>query len=421
MKKIRVKLFLFVAISFVIGLIFGLGRASAAVIASQAVNSQISQYRLGYDEPYGGYHQTLGSGISGEAASLSFKLQWNDTPYQIDTNLSNVSAYLANANSSVYVLYSLNFATDSVPIGSPYMVSLTPAYDPAVVLDPDDSYRIIFAIAGQSASQMPYIFGSSNPSDWPNGAWLNAQETDFDGNVKDIYFSISSGAPTEYVDLTYPEQGTIIENFDYWEVETYLEEGDYTIFVNYGNGTGDYDYSDYYFTNGGSEATFNITKKNYLDDSTWYAQAEVYDNDTEEIILTSSEIYFNIYNEYSGGVEPPTEPPDVECGTDLVCQLSQWIATSLNQLLSYLFIPSSSSVNRFQDLFAPIENKPPIGYFTSLKTQFLTLNATTPVFELEGADDVVGSAFGDLRTNLSWALWLLFAMWAIRRISHLEL
>jgi len=94
------------------------------------------------------------------------------------------------------------------------------------------------------------------------------------------------------------------------------------------------------------------------------------------------------------------------------------IAGALCRVITYLFVPTETSLNKFTQLKDIIANKPPFGYFTSVKNYLNNLNATsTPAFTFAEMGAINLSIFQPLKTGLTWILWIFFAFWVIKRIG----
>lgn len=96
------------------------------------------------------------------------------------------------------------------------------------------------------------------------------------------------------------------------------------------------------------------------------------------------------------------------------------IAGALCRVITYLFFPSQASLNQFSQLKDLIANKPPFGYYTSIKNSLNTLSSTTtPAFALTTEINNI-AIFGTLKIGLIWILWFFFGFWVIKRISRFD-
>jgi hypothetical protein len=90
-------------------------------------------------------------------------------------------------------------------------------------------------------------------------------------------------------------------------------------------------------------------------------------------------------------------------------------------VLVKLFKPSIGSLTRFSNLKTIIENKPPFGYFTSIKNALNNFNASaTPAFALTQVSSLMTNVLNPLRIGLTWVLWVMFGIWIIKRIARFD-
>jgi hypothetical protein len=177
------------------------------------------------------------------------------------------------------------------------------------------------------------------------------------------------------------------------------------------------------WTSTGGLDTIQILKRELLPIGNYYARVFVKDlSFPYDWLASSSEVNFNIVSSLPGAPPPPPPPPVVTCGDlDFVCQFQQWFSTQLQTILSYIFVPSTSSVSQWATLWDPIKTKVPIGYVTSLVTAFGSLSDSgTPTFMLASM-----AALTSLRTPLDTVigviLWIFIAFWLLRRVAKMEL
>lgn len=145
-------------------------------------------------------------------------------------------------------------------------------------------------------------------------------------------------------------------------------------------------------------------------------------NGFRSTVATSTQISFETGNTLQA--ETPYIPP-TSTSTDLniTCDPeSGFFQYSFCYVLSYLFIPSNNSVDRFSTLTPTIENKPPLGYFYSVKNAITNLSTTTAPISLNLGDTSLSSSpFYIFKTGLNWILWFVFAFWVLNRFRHIEL
>lgn len=134
------------------------------------------------------------------------------------------------------------------------------------------------------------------------------------------------------------------------------------------------------------------------------------------------EVFFNVAtNTYLGatGLNSPNESPggltQIDCGTfDIGCQFQK--------ALTFLFVPPSSALDKFTNLWQTIAEKKPFGYVTVTIQQLGSLNTSgATAFDL-GTLPFMDSIFTPLRTALASILWVLFAIYFYqRRLKHLDI
>ena len=98
------------------------------------------------------------------------------------------------------------------------------------------------------------------------------------------------------------------------------------------------------------------------------------------------------------------------------------IAGCLQNVIVFLFYPTSGSLSSFRDLYATFEDKPPFGYLSAVKSALEGLNTTeTAAFTLQSMDVIDTYIFDPMRTALVAILWLAFAFMFFHRLKNLQL
>ena len=91
------------------------------------------------------------------------------------------------------------------------------------------------------------------------------------------------------------------------------------------------------------------------------------------------------------------------------------IGNAFRDVLLWVFVPSDNAFNQFTTLLTPIENKPPIGYFTLISASFSSLASGSATVSLDlTAIEPITTPF---KTGLAWLLWVLWAVWALGRVT----
>lgn len=295
------------------------------------------------------------------------------------------------------------------------------------------------------------FYGSSSNTLTDSEAWWytnTSASTGSDTNIDDLYLILEQ-EPPDSVGFTFPENATSTSDFSHfhlnWNVAEEMENRG-IIIVNYSTDpdkviadTYEKAYNCFYNINGcyrdvlvlenemASSADETLFKHFNLSPSLWYAHAELFrDYDAPDwIFLASSTINFTIttapkidtFWEIPTSTITTSTPAQITCDPD-----DPFFQYSFCKLFLYLLVPQSDSFDKFSTLGQEIENKPPIGYFTQIKSILSNVNASgTPVFDIGNYSAFSASIFTPLRTGISWLLWLFFAVVIFNRVRHLEL
>jgi len=157
----------------------------------------------------------------------------------------------------------------------------------------------------------------------------------------------------------------------------------------------------------------------------WYAEniyLMVYTDDNLDTLIydeTSMYDYLNNLTNYNAlfGGWSSTTPMTLPAGT---CENLDVFAGALCKVITFLFVPTSGSLNQFSNLKDIIATKPPFGYFTSIKGYLSNLSSTsTPAFVLTPEIANI-PLFNTIKTGLIWILWLFFGIFVIKRIARFD-
>jgi len=384
--------------------------------------------------------QELGNGITGKTTGIFIKGydQYNDDPYfkLMSNTVNSVSGWTEVLSKRVLDLP--NNTTSQIK-------EIT--FDSTYTFNPDLYYFIWLDCAstgyGWVRSNEPYD-GSNYPYGVPFTYTTGGQ---ISANI-DLYFEFIS-APSDEVNFVFPENSTSTPDFSHfhlsWNVaDTMTQKG--IIIVNYSMDadkvnidTPEKAYNCFYNINGcyrdvlvlenemASSTDTTLFKHFNLAPALWYSNAELYrDYDADDwIFLASSNISFtitaeapiNTFWDYPTSTITTSTLPQITCDPD-----DPFFQYSFCKLALYLFIPSSDAFDKFSTLSQEIENKPPIGYFTQIKSALSNVNASgTPVFDIGNYSAFTNNIFSPLRTGMAWLLWLFFAVVIFNRLRHLEL
>ncbi|MDE2021140.1 MAG: hypothetical protein KGJ13_12460, partial [Patescibacteria group bacterium] len=82
---------------------------------------------------------------------------------------------------------------------------------------------------------------------------------------------------------------------------------------------------------------------------------------------------------------------------------------------------STTVPTAFQGLWNAIQNNPPFGFIFQIKAQLDSLSATgTPTTTLDLPTFEVNDIFSPFDTGLAGIMYLVFAVWLIKRFAHFE-
>jgi hypothetical protein len=97
------------------------------------------------------------------------------------------------------------------------------------------------------------------------------------------------------------------------------------------------------------------------------------------------------------------------------------IGGALCRIALWLFIPKPETLQKFADLKAIFETKAPFSYYFAVRNEINNLNASsTPIFSLPEMGALYTQIFLPLKIGLGLILWLLFAVWIIKRIGRFD-
>jgi len=224
-------------------------------------------------------------------------------------------------------------------------------------------------------------------------------------NLTDLAFSINQNRVGTSIEVVIPPNGSDTVDFTAFTVTyTNLTETAY-IWLAYSKDPEvyierlDVPIADIYST--------AIPKTNVSGIGTWNLSA-VLKRTSDDSVIAFDETTFNIT---LAGSEPVDQ-----------CNTGSYIGTNICEALTWLMIPSQSSIDRFSNLWEAIKNKPPMGYAVSTISAFSGLNSSAdPVFNIDLPEAVTANIFTPIRTGLNWILWLMFGGWLLYKISHLTL
>jgi len=271
------------------------------------------------------------------------------------------------------------------------------------------------------------IFGSviastpefNNRTDLANATsgGIVSSPSDFDS------YMVVTGTLTEeiiepYIEITFPQDFISIVDFLSYNIEYSASDEVAVDITTIRSDTGDeysFDFLDGFAS--GSNIAVGIAKSSPLFPSSFTYISTARLLSTSSIELASHSIqYFIIAT--SSVSELPTST-----STDLIitCDTTEGLfAHSFCKMFLFLFIPKTQDLQRFNDIRDLIEEKPPIGYFSRIKTALAGLSEGTSTYTIQS--EVVTQALGiDVKQVFGWLLWISFSIFIIQRLWHFHL
>ncbi len=127
---------------------------------------------------------------------------------------------------------------------------------------------------------------------------------------------------------------------------------------------------------------------------------------------------FDIHN---FNVDEPDNPVPAPPQAGVVCSgVSNLFLEGLCDILTFLFVPNAPTLQLVEGLFDTLNEKPPLGYLTVTLAAFDDLEQGVSSEELEGTADL-SAYFDPIKTSISAILWMLFAVFLIRRVSTIRI
>ena len=248
----------------------------------------------------------------------------------------------------------------------------------------------------------------------------------------DVYFKLN-GTGASAITITSPENGTSTADFGLFSGTYVISSssasfvgGSYLqyITVRYGNSTST-------MTNEETEVStlhgadqpgdtidWVVQKTGQLNVGTVYAQA-ILSNFTTEV-ASSSIISFTLTttgNPYFPTFTSTSTLSDLYTTCD---PADGFFANSMCKLFQVAFIPSSSSLARFENIKTALESKPPFGYFLSISDALGSFSSSsTSTIDL-AAINSLSTVFEPAKTLIGWVAWLLFGFWVYNKFRHFQ-
>ena len=293
-------------------------------------------------------------------------------------------------------------------------------------LDPDTYYQIWGnSDCGDSSRSMGFKGKTGAGAD---EGWRTDDQSWQMGQIP--YYIINPVTVSNSIDVTFPTSTTTQDFTDFkisYEIDTTTDDAR-TFYIDWGTSTSTWQHTDYVNeipippTN--SETGIDVPKGSTVPiGQTYYAQARLemggVNIATSSIISwtpTSSWIYQNFYEDIPTSTASSTDW-NITCDPD-----SNVFVNSLCKIAVYLFVPNNDALDKFTNLKDAIINKPPVGYFYSIKTAISSISTSTAPISIDfGNTSATSSPFYIFKTGMNWILWFIFGFWVLNRFRHFDL
>jgi len=127
------------------------------------------------------------------------------------------------------------------------------------------------------------------------------------------------------------------------------------------------------------------------------------------------------FDAHTFDVDEPNNPVPSPPQAAVQCSgVSNLFLEGLCDILTFLFVPNTETMQRVEGLFDTLSVKPPLGFLVVSLNAFNTLEQGSSSEELEGTADL-SIWFDPIKTAIASILWLLFAVFLIRRVSTINI
>jgi len=310
-------------------------------------------------------------------------------------------------------------------------------------------YCLQFKQSGSGYDGQQWVYGSTS-NDYGEGMATTTavfeNPPDQMNGVVDLALIINGQASqhTDEIEISYPTT-TAPQDFDDWEITfdtaTSTNATSTDAYVAYIYASYNTSSTDYMLNTCGSSCLRGAdivhqfqSPKDVANNTTWglgtiYAFSQLFyqpdrfsDPDTIIQVATSSiqTITFT-EGDFGGFFDTPTS----------TATSSQWTFTcdpdepafnySLCKLFKFLFVPSTDSLNRFQNIGDVVAEKPPFGYWNIIKGEINSISTSTAAFTFTGMATLSENAvFSTIKSTLTAILWFAFAFWVLHRVRKFD-
>ncbi len=127
------------------------------------------------------------------------------------------------------------------------------------------------------------------------------------------------------------------------------------------------------------------------------------------------------FDAISFNVDEPDNPVPSPPQAAVQCSgVSNLFLEGLCDIMTFLFVPNTQTMQKVEGLFDTLSVKPPLGFLTVALAAFNDLEQGVSSEELEGTADL-SIWFDPIKAAITAILWLLFAVFLIRRVSTITI
>lgn len=358
--------------------------------------------------------QFLGTGISGTATNIS--IYYNTNEYSVNTTIIQCDT----PNLSTYPSTCTGYNATTITHPSGWLQGTGWLNLPAnYTFNPAKYYYLVpsFNNLGTGYNELPDL--GILPSGYSTAFYWRDQNYGDSLTGFTLSFAITgvTGAPQSSITFNYPYSYTAVDpalfNVAYENNADTIANTDIQVRYSQNADVSAPFFADTIFNTNASSTALQITKTNALTAGTWYAQATLYNSTSTYSFLDTDAVATTTVLNWNIGATPTStiiSSCDTQTGT-----VEHAVCVSLD----FLFTPSSAVLLRYTDLKNDIQDKPPFGYWGAVSTAFNNISAsTTPEYIIDTTNITL---FAQLKTALGYILWLLFIVWLINRLRHLQL
>jgi len=368
--------------------------------------------------PRRNYYQSLGTGFSGTVTDFSTFVRRTSAPANVGFNLCEFSdatygsaaAIGCDAMGQYITVNAKTLVTDST---DSVLGPMTP-----IVLNSGSFYLIFMTEVGINGST--FLYGSDDVNAYLNGESRRdggvtlgfddfgvAFNTVFNGLQGDIFFNLVGASVGPVNEIIVPFDGETITAVPFQIQGTcdQAEEPNVRVVITH------------------ADLGFIEERVPVCIADSWAApnMGAALFNDDFIVTLNADNFVELPFDTHDFTVDEPGNPNPGPPQAGVQCSgVSNLFLEGLCDILSFLFVPSSQVLQGVENLFDELKEKPPLGFLTVALDAFNDLEQGTSSEVLEGTA-TLSSYFDAIKATFSAILWLLFAVFLVRRVSTIRI